>query len=79
VHDPLADPAEARHEYGIDLASGALSGRYDLVVVAVPHATYAEISNEELANLIKDGGLLADPRNLYRARELPVSIRRWTL
>jgi UDP-N-acetyl-D-galactosamine dehydrogenase len=79
VHDPLADPAEARREYGIDLASGALSGRYDMVVVAVPHAAYADISNEDLAGLIADGGLLADPRNLYRTRELPASIRRWTL
>jgi UDP-N-acetyl-D-glucosamine/UDP-N-acetyl-D-galactosamine dehydrogenase len=79
VHDPLADPAEARHEYGIELASGALSGRYDLVVIAVPHAVYGEISDAELVGLVADGGLLADPKNLYGKRQLPDSIARWTL
>jgi UDP-N-acetyl-D-glucosamine/UDP-N-acetyl-D-galactosamine dehydrogenase len=79
VHDPLADPAEARHEYGIELASGALDGRYDMVVVAVPHAAYAAIGDAELAGLLTDGGLLADPKNLFGQRRLPSSIGRWTL
>ena len=36
VHDPLADAAEAMHEYGLMLDPGALERRYDAVVVAVP-------------------------------------------
>jgi UDP-N-acetyl-D-glucosamine/UDP-N-acetyl-D-galactosamine dehydrogenase len=79
VHDPLADPAEARHEYGIELQSDGLDGSYELVVVAVPHETYGQLSDEQLSGLVAEGGLLADLKNLYRGRQLAASIDRWTL
>jgi len=78
VHDPLADAAEARHEYGIDLAADAFDKSYDLVLVAVPHAAYAELDDERLAGLVAEGGLLADLKHLYRGRALP-GVERWTL
>jgi UDP-N-acetyl-D-galactosamine dehydrogenase len=78
VHDPLADSAEARHEYGLDLAADAFDRRYDLVLVAVPHAAYAELGDSKLAGLVEQGGLLADLKQLYKGRELP-GVERWTL
>jgi UDP-N-acetyl-D-galactosamine dehydrogenase len=78
VHDPLTDPAEARHEYGLDLAADGLAGRYDVVLVAVPHADYAALPDETIAGLVAPGGLLADLKNLYRTRDLP-GVERWTL
>jgi UDP-N-acetyl-D-galactosamine dehydrogenase len=78
VHDPLADSAEARHEYGLDLAADAFDRRYDLVLVAVPHAAYAELDDERLVGLVADGGLLADLKHLYKGRTLP-GVERWTL
>ncbi|HEX8481394.1 MAG TPA: nucleotide sugar dehydrogenase [Allosphingosinicella sp.] len=78
VHDPLADAAEARHEYGVDLAADAFDRRYDLVLVAVPHAAYAALDDMELAALVAEGGLLADLKNLYKGRDLP-GVERWTL
>ncbi len=79
VHDPLADPAEARHEYGIELSGNGLEGSYDLVVVAVPHAAYEELSDQRLSGLVAEGGLLADLKNIYGARQLDPTIGRWTL
>jgi UDP-N-acetyl-D-galactosamine dehydrogenase len=79
VHDPLADAGEAQHEYGIELATNGLGGRYDLVVVAVPHAIYAGLKEQELAGLLAEGGLLADLKNLYAGLTLPESVQRWTL
>src|SRR4051812_16074285 len=78
VHDPHADPKEARHEYGLDLPGDALDRRYDLVVAAVPHAVYAEMADDRVARLAADGGLLADLKNLYAGRSLP-GIDRWSL
>jgi UDP-N-acetyl-D-galactosamine dehydrogenase len=78
VHDPLADAGDARHEYGIDLAADALDGRYDLVLVAVPHAAYAELDDSRLTGLVAEDGLLADLKHLYRGRALP-GVERWTL
>jgi UDP-N-acetyl-D-galactosamine dehydrogenase len=78
VHDPLSDPAEARHEYGLELSADALSGRYEVVLVAVAHDDYRALPDETVAGLVAEGGLLADLKNLYRDRELP-GLRRWTL
>jgi UDP-N-acetyl-D-glucosamine/UDP-N-acetyl-D-galactosamine dehydrogenase len=78
VHDPLADAAEAEHEYGIALATDGLDGQYDLVLVAVPHEAYAALSDEQLSGLLTADGILADLKNLYARRPL-AGVRRWTL
>jgi len=62
VHDPMADPAEATHEYGITLDGDALSRSYDLVVLAVPHQAYLDMDGG-LARLVAPGGLFADIKN----------------
>jgi UDP-N-acetyl-D-galactosamine dehydrogenase len=59
VHDPHADPAEARHEYGLELA-GELDRTHDLVLLAVPHREYLAMGAAALRALVADGGLLAD-------------------
>jgi UDP-N-acetyl-D-galactosamine dehydrogenase len=78
VHDPHADPAEARSEYGLELPADALDARYDLVVAAVPHAAYAALADERLAGLVAQGGLFADLKNLFAGRPLP-GVERWSL
>jgi UDP-N-acetyl-D-galactosamine dehydrogenase len=60
VHDPLADPAEAMHEYGLTLDPAALDRRYDIVLLAVPHEAYLDMGAERLRALVEDGGMLAD-------------------
>jgi UDP-N-acetyl-D-galactosamine dehydrogenase len=77
VHDPLADGAEAQHEYGVELSHDALDGRYDLVVVAVPHEAYRLLPDAQIGGLLAEGGLLADLKNLYAGRL--AGTRRWTL
>jgi UDP-N-acetyl-D-galactosamine dehydrogenase len=79
VHDPLACADDAHDEYGIELAADALQGSYDMVLVAVPHRAYAALDDRELGALVNDGGLFADLKNLFRDRQLPGSIQRWTL
>lgn len=79
VHDPLADPLEALHEYGIALDAGALGRRYDMVVVAVPHAEYRKLDGAVLDALVKRGGLLADPRNIFAEAGTRDDVERWSL
>jgi UDP-N-acetyl-D-galactosamine dehydrogenase len=79
VHDAMADPAQAQHEYGIALASDALAHSYDIVLVAVPHEAYGALDDAQVIGMIADGGLLADLKNLYGKRQLAGSFRRWTL
>ena len=79
VHDPLADPAEAQHEYGIVLSADALDRQYDAVVAAVPHAMYREMPLELLLGLTTSTGLIADIKGIWRSVVLPSSLARWQL
>lgn len=79
VHDPFADTAELKHEYGVDIEAGALDRAYDLVVAAVAHDQYRDLSDETLAQLVNGHGVLADLKGMWRARTLPASIHRWSL
>ncbi len=60
IHDPLADTAEAKREYGIELAGDALSRRYDMVLLAVPHREYLTMGTESLRTLLTPNGTLGD-------------------
>jgi UDP-N-acetyl-D-glucosamine/UDP-N-acetyl-D-galactosamine dehydrogenase len=77
VSDPLADPAQARREYGVELAEPP-SGRFDLVIGAVPHDEYRSLPAGALRALLADGGTLADIKGMWRGVDLP-GVDRWTL
>ena len=79
LHDPLADAHEARHEYGATLSPEALAGRYDVVVVAVPHRQYKDFDIAMVEGLVAAGGLLADLKGVWRGKEVSPSVARWTL
>jgi hypothetical protein len=49
-----------------------------VVLVAVPHSAYGELSDGSIARMIAEGGLLADLKNLYKERDLP-GVGRWSL
>ena len=68
VHDPMADPGEAEHEYGIGLAEALPQGPFDLVLLAVPHQTYLDLGNEALRGLLAEGGTLADLKGVLNGR-----------
>ncbi|MBC7905500.1 MAG: nucleotide sugar dehydrogenase [Rhodospirillaceae bacterium] len=80
VHDPLADPAEAQHEYGETLLPSLDEvGVYDCVVGAVPHQPYAEMCTETFTTLVRDGGLVADLKGMWRGLTLDGARRQWGL
>ena len=43
IHDPWVDPAEARHEYGVEMVADPQKGAYDAVILAVGHRQFAEM------------------------------------
>ncbi len=80
VFDPVADQAEARATYGVELAPelDALSG-YDAVVAAVKHDLFRAFDKQRFATLLAPGGLVADIKGMWRDRDLPEGLRRWQL
>jgi len=82
THDPMADVAEALHEYGVDLlphiGEDAPTG-YDAVVGAVAHDVYADFGLDDFSRLLGAGGLVADVKGMWRKRSLPEAARYWSL
>ncbi|MBR9979641.1 MAG: nucleotide sugar dehydrogenase [Desulfatitalea sp.] len=81
VHDPMADPAEAREHYGLDLVTlEALRGA-DAVVLAVMHRLYREMGLPQLAGLCTNGHpIVVDVKSVYSAQEAAVhDITYWQL
>ena len=68
VHDPMADPGEAEHEYGIALAEALPQGPFDMVLLAVPHRVYLDLGVDALRGLVAPGGTLADLKGVLAGR-----------
>jgi UDP-N-acetyl-D-galactosamine dehydrogenase len=64
VWDPWIAPADARHEYGIELIETPAPGDYDAVVLAVAHRQFAELGAEKIRALGKSGAVLFDVKGL---------------
>jgi UDP-N-acetyl-D-galactosamine dehydrogenase len=69
VHDPLADPAEARREYGLDLVAQPRTGEYDGVVLAVAHQPFRELGAERIRALGKPLHVLYDLKYVLTREE----------
>jgi UDP-N-acetyl-D-galactosamine dehydrogenase len=80
VHDPVVDPAAARHEYGQTVLTTLPSGkRYDGVVLAVPHAAYAGLAAGVLGALAEPGAVVFDLKGQWRDIQLPTGLAYMTL
>ncbi|HEX7638720.1 MAG TPA: nucleotide sugar dehydrogenase [Burkholderiaceae bacterium] len=80
VHDPQADPAEARHEYGVELLPWEALPRADAVVAAVAHREYAAMGVAEVAGRVAEGGCFIDVKAAFPEAELAArGLRVWRL
>ncbi|MCX7355255.1 MAG: nucleotide sugar dehydrogenase [Alphaproteobacteria bacterium] len=80
VHDPHADPAAAKDEYGIALLPTLdNAGPYGAIVGAVPHDEYRVFDLVRFGRLLASGGLVADIKGMWRMAALPPAARRWQL
>ncbi|WP_313760969.1 nucleotide sugar dehydrogenase [Rhizobium sp.] len=66
VHDPLADPGDARHEYGIELVRWEDLPQADAIVIAVPHRQYQDMPSGDLLAKLQPGGLFVDIKSAFR-------------
>lgn len=68
VYDPVADKAEAKREYSIDLVSKAELKDFDAVLVAVDHDDFKEYSVEDIKAMYSDKNenkILFDVKGIY--------------
>ncbi len=63
VHDPVADPDEADHEYGIRLTQWGDLPRAAAIVAAVAHQEFRQRPLEDLAGKISPNGIYVDVKS----------------
>jgi UDP-N-acetyl-D-glucosamine/UDP-N-acetyl-D-galactosamine dehydrogenase len=80
VCDPLADPDEALHEYGVKLVAMADLRPAAAVVAAVAHRDYRTLSPRDLARLMGANPVLLDVKGIYDRQALAAAgMRVWRL
>ena len=75
VHDPLADPTEAQQLYGIELVEG-FGADFDCVSGCVAHQEYDDFRFD---GVLRDGGLIADLKGIWRRAKNRDQYRYWSL
>ena len=80
VHDPLADAADARHEYGLDLTPLEDLSPADAVVLAVPHADFVRRGWDLVGRLLRPGATtVIDVRGALPRAAKPDGLELWRL
>ena len=64
VYDPWVDPAEAEHEYGINLISNPDEGKYDAVILAVAHHQFRDMGETGIRKFAKPTSVLFDVKQV---------------
>jgi UDP-N-acetyl-D-galactosamine dehydrogenase len=70
VHDPVADPAEARHEYGLELTPWDALPVADATIVAVSHRELVERPLDDFIGKTHPGGCFIDVKARFDAGAL---------
>ena len=79
IADPLADPEEARREYGVDLVGLDRFAGLDGLVLAVPHRVLGRSGWGWLFDALVPGGVLVDVKSVVDPADVPAHIRYWSL
>jgi len=81
VHDPIAVPAEAEHEYGIFLTNwDKFPADADAIVAAVSHREYLTMDLTTILKYLKPDGIFVDVKAAYPAKQITDAGRKlWRL
>ena len=79
IHDPLADPEEARRVFGLELASLDAFRDLDGLVLAVAHRAYKDLPVATLVGMLRPDGVLIDVKSILSADDIPPGMAYWSL
>ena len=79
VADPLADAAQAKREYGIDLVALDKFSGLDGLVLAVPHRVLAKAGWDKLFAALAPGGVFVDVKSAIASDQVPQNVHYWSL
>jgi UDP-N-acetyl-D-galactosamine dehydrogenase len=70
VHDPVADQAEAHHEYGVELEDWDSLPRAEALIIAVAHRQFLDMPQEDIAAKVVRHGSVIDVKSRLSASGL---------
>jgi UDP-N-acetyl-D-glucosamine/UDP-N-acetyl-D-galactosamine dehydrogenase len=79
VTDPLADPAQAKREYGIELVPLETFVKLDGLILAVPHRVLGGTDWNPLFAALAPGGVLVDVKSVIAHEAVPPGLHYWSL
>ena len=79
VTDPLADPAEAKGEHGVELVPLEDFTKLDGLILAVPHRVLGERGWDKLFAALAPGGVFVDVKSVVARDRVPQGTHYWSL
>jgi UDP-N-acetyl-D-galactosamine dehydrogenase len=79
VADPLADPAQAKREYGIELVPLGAFANLDGFILAVPHRVIRDAGWNSLFMALSPGGVFVDLKSVVPRDAVPSKVYYWSL
>ncbi len=79
LHDPHANAAETRHEYGLELNTLEEFRALDGLVFAVSHKDYLDMGAARFKSCIREGGVFMDVKSAFEPASFGSGIRYWSL
>jgi UDP-N-acetyl-D-glucosamine/UDP-N-acetyl-D-galactosamine dehydrogenase len=79
IADPLADPDEAKREYGVELVPREDFSKLDGLILAVPHRVLSEAGWDKLFAALAPGGVFIDVKSVVARDTVPPAVHYWSL
>lgn len=65
IFDPIVDFSEVKKTFNLDMLSNPIKGKYDLVVITVPHLVFKNLGIKKIRTWCKENGLILDLKNTF--------------
>lgn len=78
LHDPMADAAHAKHEYGLQIHEREALKDLDTLVLAVPHRVLLQ-DMASLYKCVRPNGWFVDVKSVVEPSSLPQGLHYWSL
>ncbi|MGR3718038.1 MAG: nucleotide sugar dehydrogenase [Thermohalobaculum sp.] len=78
IHDPLADPDQARRDFGLEMNGLETFRDLDALILAVSHSAYLG-DRERLLAMLRPGGVFVDLKSAFAPSELRPDVSYWSL
>jgi len=79
IHDPMADPQDTLHEYGLELQPISALVELDALILAVNHAPFLEPGAQALIRRLNPRAVFIDIKSCFEPGAFPPHVTYWSL